>query len=71
MSSTEIQIELYILNTFWLYPWMLSRNGDSLVAATPAFSGFHVVEQFHGQSSAELSVMEITDIDHPFGSASS
>ena len=50
-------------NSFGLYPWMLSTKNDALVASTPAFKGFHVVEQFHGQSSPELPVMCVEDRD--------
>jgi hypothetical protein len=50
-------------DTFWLYPWMLDRDNEYLVASTPAIRGFHVVERFHGQSSPELSPMELTDTD--------
>ena len=42
-------------DTFWLYPWMLDKNGEYLVASTPATQALHVVEEFHGQSSPELS----------------
>jgi hypothetical protein len=52
-------------DTFWLYPWMLGKNGEYLVAQTPAIQALHVVEEFHGQSSPELFPMELTkeDID--------
>lgn len=50
-------------NSFWLYPWMLGKDNKSLTASTPAFNGFHVVEAFHGQSSPELPVMQIDEID--------
>jgi hypothetical protein len=54
-------------NSFWLYPWITGRDTEYLVASTPAFQGVHVVEQFHGQSSPEISVMELReqDIDKP------
>jgi hypothetical protein len=44
---------------------MLDKNGEYLVALTPAIQALHVVEEFHGQSSPELSPMELTkeDID--------
>lgn len=50
-------------NSFWLYPWTLSKDNDALIASTPGFSGFHDVKQFHGQSSPELPVMRIEDRD--------
>ena len=50
-------------NSFWLHPWMLSADLQHLTASTPAFAGLHVVEDFHGQSSPELSVLELRDMD--------
>jgi len=52
-------------NSFWLYPWMLGKDNEHLVASTPAVMSVHVVEQFHGQSSPELAVMPLKDVDHP------
>ncbi len=52
-------------NSFWLYPWMLGKDNQSLTTSTPAFSGIHVVEAFHGQASPELPVMQIDDMDTP------
>lgn len=50
---------------FWIYPWTLSLDLQHLVTATPALSGFHVVSAFHGQSSPELSPVQIRDFDRP------
>jgi hypothetical protein len=52
-------------NSFWIYPWTLSKDGESLTTSTPAFIGMHVVEAFHGQSSPDLPVMQIDEIDTP------
>lgn len=52
-------------NSFWLHPWMLAKDNDGLVASTPAFAGFHVVEEFHGQASPEVPVMELNELDEP------
>jgi hypothetical protein len=52
-------------NSFWLYPWMLNNENEHLTTSTPALTGFHVVEEFYGQSSPELSEMQLTDIDAP------
>jgi hypothetical protein len=52
-------------NSFWLYPWMLGKDNIHIVATTPAVTAVHVVEQFHGQSSPELSTMVLTDVDQP------
>jgi hypothetical protein len=48
---------------------MLARDNESLVASTPAFTGFHVVERFHGQSSPELPKQRLTDVDKPLFNA--
>jgi hypothetical protein len=52
-------------NSFWLHPWMLAKDNDGLTASTPAFAGFHVVEEFHGQSSPELPFMQLDELDEP------
>jgi len=46
-------------NSFWLYPWMLGKDNDHIVASTPAVTSFHFVDLFCGQSSPELSVMSL------------
>src|SRR5271170_4236037 len=50
-------------NSFWPHPWMV--ESDKLIAQTPAFGGFHVVQDFHGQSSPELPIMELDKLDEP------
>ncbi len=52
-------------NSFWLYPWMLGTDNERFIANTPAITTFHMVEEFHGQSSPELAVMELSNIDEP------
>jgi hypothetical protein len=52
-------------NSFWIYPWTLSTDNQYLMTQTPALSGMHVVEAFRGQSSPELSVIQIKDFDTP------
>ena len=52
-------------NSFWIHPWTLSTDNQYLTTQTPALSGMHVVEAFRGQSSPELSVMQIKDFDTP------
>jgi len=52
-------------NAFWLYPWTLGRDNEYLVASTPALQGLHVVDQFHGQSSPEVPVKDLSRIDEP------
>lgn len=50
-------------NSFWLYPWMLAKNNEYLVALTPALRGLHVVDEFHGQAAPELPIMDLDEID--------
>jgi hypothetical protein len=50
-------------NSFWFHPWMLATDNEHLYANTPAMTAFHVVDEFHGQSSPELSRMEVEDFD--------
>jgi hypothetical protein len=52
-------------NSFWLYPWMLARDNEHLSASTPAFGGWHNVDEFHGQTSPELPMLELGEIDEP------
>ncbi len=52
-------------NSFWLYPWMLAKDNIHIVAVTPAITAMHIVDEFHGQSSPELSTMVLTDLDEP------
>lgn len=54
-------------NTFALYPWMIDRNYEYLLSRTPAHLGLHVVKEFRGQSSPELSRMRLGpgSIDEP------
>jgi hypothetical protein len=50
-------------NSFWLHPWMV--DNETLAATTPAFTGVHVVEEFQGQASPDLPVMELGELDRP------
>lgn len=52
-------------NSFLLYPWMLGRDNEFLVANTPALNGGHVVDEFRGQSSPEIPEKDLKDIDRP------
>jgi hypothetical protein len=54
-------------DTFWMYPWMLSKDSTHLIGSTPAILGYHVVDQFAGQCSPETPVMDIDrhDLDRP------
>lgn len=50
-------------DSFDLYPWMIDRNGEHLIANTPAVSALHQIKGFRGLSSPGLSVIEIRDWD--------
>lgn len=39
----------------WIYPWMLDRSYDNIIAHTPAILALHNVNQFRGHSSPDLS----------------
>lgn len=54
-------------NWFWLYPWMLDRNDEHLIASTPAMHALHDASRFRGQSAPELSPMTLSsqDLDEP------
>jgi len=54
-------------HSFWLYPWMVDRNNEYLIANTPALLALHEVSEFHGQSSPEMSHMRLgqSDVDQP------
>lgn len=40
---------------FWVYPWMIDRNYDNIIAHTPAMLALHEAQAFKGQSSPDLS----------------
>ena len=52
---------------FWLYPWMVDRRGDYLVANTPAMLAIHDIDKFRGQSSPEIARCELrpSALDQP------
>lgn len=45
--------------TFDFYTWMLGRDGEHLIAQTPAMMGSHTVEKFHGQTTPGLPQVEL------------
>ncbi|RAZ78439.1 hypothetical protein [Mesorhizobium atlanticum] len=53
--------------SFAIYPWMLDRLGEDLIANTPSMMGVHTVDLFHGQSFAGFSPAEVgaSEIDRP------
>jgi hypothetical protein len=59
-------LEFGFSDAFDLYPWMPGTAADGgMTAQTPAFRGYHVVREFHGQSSPLISVqgLQTKDID--------
>ena len=59
-------LEFGFSDTFDLYPWMPGQGGDGgMTAFTPALRAYHVVQEFHGQSSPLLSIsnLQLKDID--------
>lgn len=59
--------------TFTLYPWMVGKDAKSLIALTPAQTGFSTVDEFAGASLPGLPrvILSEGDIDEPlFGALS-
>lgn len=52
---------------FWIYPWMIDRNYEHIIAHTPAILALHEAQAFKGQSSPDLSPIRINrrDFDEP------
>jgi hypothetical protein len=52
---------------FWVYPWMIDRNYEHIIASTPAMLALHEAAKFKGQSSPELSPVTVrrADFDKP------
>lgn len=42
-------------NFFWIYPWMIDRNYEHMIALTPAIRALHDVEALYAHSSTEVS----------------
>ncbi len=56
---------IFYSNSFAFYPWTLHPGYERLVLSTPAVTDVREVGEFHGQSSAELPVMELSQLDEP------
>ena len=58
---------VFYSRSFDFYPWMVSRDNESLVASTPALAGFHDVGCFAGQTASEVHLAEVSpgDLDRP------
>ena len=58
---------VFYSKSFDFYPWMVSRDNESLVAMTPVLAGLHDVGCFAGQTASEVNLAEIspTDLDRP------
>ena len=52
---------------FWVYPWMVDRRYEHIVANTPGMLAIHEAEAFKGQSSPDLSRATVNrgDFDEP------
>lgn len=52
---------------FWVYPWMIDRNYEHIIANTPAILAIHTAEKFGGQSSPDLTPVQVrrSDFDEP------
>ena len=58
---------VFYSRSFDFYPWMVSRDNESLVASTPARAGLHDVGCFAGQTASEVHLAEVSpgDLDRP------
>jgi hypothetical protein len=61
------QHQITYSDTFSLYPWTLDKNYEYLTSHTPSGMSMHVVEEFGGQSSPEISMMSLQtgELDKP------
>lgn len=50
-------------NAFWLYPWMLDRDNEHLIANTPGMLALHQFEAFKGQSTPEMPCVTLSERD--------
>lgn len=50
-------------NAFSIYPWMLDKNYEHLIANTPAMLAVHDVAEFSGQTSPEIPCMRLSKSD--------
>ena len=58
---------VFYAKSFAFYPWMVSRNNEHLVAATPVLMHLHDVRCFRGQATPEVNADEVSpgDLDQP------
>jgi len=59
--------EITYSDTFSIYPWTLDKNYEYMSSYTPSGISLHVVEEFSGQSSPEISLksLQTGDVDEP------
>lgn len=52
---------------FWVYPWMIDRRYQHIIASTPTMLALHEAQAFKGQSSPDLSPIRANrrDFDEP------
>ncbi|MCL4765394.1 MAG: hypothetical protein KJZ80_04085 [Hyphomicrobiaceae bacterium] len=55
------------MDSFSIFPWMLTRDHEHIVCRTPAVRGMHDIKSFRGQSSPELVHRSLysSDLDRP------
>lgn len=67
LTSREGMPRIIFSNAFWIYPWMINKDYDDLIANTPSMLAVHEVSKFHGQQSPELfkATLAQSNIDRP------
>lgn len=50
-------------NYFWIYPWIIDRNYEYVVAVTPTTHALHEASAVHGQSSPDLGPITLRQND--------
>lgn len=63
----NIQNRVSFSTFFWVYPWMIDRNYEHIIANTPTIRAMHTAERFRGQTSPDLSPVKVrrADFDEP------
>ena len=58
---------VFYSRSFDFYPWMVSRDSESIVASSPALAGLRDVHCFEGQTAPEVALGKVSpgDLDRP------
>lgn len=58
---------IFFSKAFDIYPWVIDKDYEYLIAITPAMLALHDVRKFRGQAAPEISDMKMstTDLDRP------